>query len=91
MNQFDFVGNMPPAPPFKDIRNTRPSAAEEKAALCLELGRLCQKCPASVASGSINLTRNWVAAQKQARKIVANSRSSVAELSSAISNMMSFL
>jgi hypothetical protein len=44
MNQLDFIGGLPQAP-FKDIRNTRPSAAEEKAALCLQLGRLCKTPP----------------------------------------------
>lgn len=44
MNQLDFIGGLPQAP-FKDIRNTRPSAAEEKAVLCLQLGRLCKTPP----------------------------------------------
>lgn len=44
MKQIDFIGDLPPPRPFKDIRNTRSSSAEEKAQLVIELGRLCAKC-----------------------------------------------
>lgn len=42
----DLFGYAPPRAIFKDIRNQRPSTAEEKAALCLTLGELCRKVPA---------------------------------------------
>lgn len=47
MNQIDFVGGLPPAGPnaLRAVRNTRSSAAEEKAQLLLELGRMCQTPP----------------------------------------------
>lgn len=45
MSQLDFIGDLPPPRPFKDIRPTRSSSAEEKAQLLLELGRLCQTPP----------------------------------------------
>jgi hypothetical protein len=93
MSQLDFIGGAQeqPARPFKDIRNTRSTIAEEKAALCLELGRLCLRVPPSVANGSIEMTRNWVGAQKTSMKLVKSSRASVQELTSAIGNMRRFL
>ena len=88
----DLFGTPPlSAKPFRDIGNTRPSVAEEKAVLCMRLGELCKRCPASVANGSINLTRSWIAAQKQGVKIAANTRSSIHQLQSAISSMEVFL
>jgi hypothetical protein len=76
---------------FKDIRGTRPTVAEEKAALSLQLNRLCQSPPDSVRNGSINVVRSWVEAQKKALKTLKSARSSVQELTSAISNMRGFI
>ena len=94
MNQNDWVGDLPPQNPFKDIRSTRPAVAEEKAQLCLELGKLCHTVPAGINSGSIDKAREWMAAQKAAqkaaRKIAGNSRASVQELTAAINNMRRF-
>lgn len=73
--------------PFKDIANQRPSVAEEKAILAKQLNELVKVVPQSVRSGSIQRTRNWMAAQKSALKILNNKRSSVQELQSAISSM----
>lgn len=87
MNQIDFIGGGSVPKPFRDIRNTRPTVAEEKATLCLELGRLCSAVPPRVRNGSINLTREWVAVQKKARALVGNSRASVCELTAAITSM----
>lgn len=90
MNQLDFIGDLPPPRPFKDIRSTRSSAAEEKAQLLLELGRLCQTPPQSVRNGSINLTREWMACQKTGRGLCANTRASIPHLTAAIANMRRF-
>lgn len=39
----------PPAPkPFTDIHNQRPSTAEQKATLCLQLRELCNKPPQKI-------------------------------------------
>lgn len=76
---------------FRDIRNTRPTVAEEKATLSLELGRLCMSPPRSVVNGSIQTTRAWVEAQKSSLKMVKSSRASVQELTAAITNMRRFL
>jgi hypothetical protein len=91
MNQLDFIGDLPPLKPFKDIRNQRPSAAEEKAALCLELGRLCHKVPPSISQGSIEKTRDWVAAQQRALKVVNSKRSSIAAITAELVNMRKYL
>lgn len=93
MNQLDFVGNLPPMSErqFKDVRNTRPSAAEEKAALCLELGRLCLKVPDCVAQGSVEKTREWIAAQSAGLKLVKSARPSVPMLTAAIRTMRGYL
>jgi len=89
--QLDWVG----APhsdsrPFRDIRNQRPSVAEQKAALALELGRLLTKPPASVVNGSVQKVREWQAARARAAKVAGSSRSSVPELTAAINNMRRF-
>lgn len=91
MKQNDLFGGAPPPDPFKDIGNQRPSAAEEKASLCLQLGRLCLKVPHSVSQGSIEQTRAWVAAQKVSLALVKNSRASAPQLTAAIANMRRFL
>lgn len=82
----------PPAPPapFRDIRNQRPAVADEKATLCLILRRLVLKPPASVINGSVNLTRSWLATQKDAKSVLASPRSSVGDLSRAIVTMRGF-
>jgi len=89
MNQIDWVGSAAAtaAKPFKDIHNQRPSVAEEKARLCLELGSLINKVPARVRQGGVETTREWKAAREAAAKIAANSRSTVHQLTSAINNM----
>lgn len=90
MSQLDFVGDLPPPPLFKDIRNTRSRSAEEKAELCLALSRLVKKAPASVLAGSIQTTREWHAAQKTGIAVLNNSRASVAQLTAAIANLRRF-
>lgn len=95
MNQIDFVGGLPPSNAASVraaiARNTRPSAAEEKAQLLLELGRMCQTPPQKVCNGSVNLTREWVACQKSGKALCLNTRASVVQLGIAIKNMQRFL
>lgn len=91
MRQLDMVGDLPPAPEFKDIRNTRPSAAEEKAGLVWDLGRLCKTPPPGVVSGGIQLTRRWVAEQQKGLALCKNSRATVPQLTAAIAQMRAFL
>ena len=90
MNQFDFVGDLPPPPAFKDIRATRPTVAEEKAALLLKLGPHLTKVPHSVANGSVNLTREWRRVRDAAAKVAGNKRASVHEIQSAINSFGRF-
>lgn len=89
--QIDWVGSVPGGQPFKDIRNQRPSVAEEKAEKALQLGRLCLAIPPQIKSGgSINKVRDWTKARNAAAKVAANKRASVSDLSAAISNMERF-
>lgn len=87
----DLFGSIEPSAPFKDIRNTRPSNAEDKAELSYRLGMLCMKVPTNVRNGSINQVRAWQAARLAARlaalRVVKNKRASISELNAAISNM----
>jgi hypothetical protein len=90
VQQIDWIG-APQRKPFKDINNTRESTAQEKARLALELGNICNTCPASIKSGgSINDVRNWKHARESAMKVAGNARSSVNELTAAINSMRRF-
>lgn len=86
MSQLDWVGE-PQAQPFKDIRNTRGSVAEEKARICLLLGARINTIPAMVRDGTIDQTRAWKRDREAAAKVCANKRSSVGDLESALNSM----
>lgn len=86
----DLFGYMPPRPGFKDIRNQRPSVAEEKAALCLTLGELCRKVPLSICNGDVKRVREWRGHLEKAQKVLSSKRSSVQELTAAIQQMRSY-
>jgi hypothetical protein len=92
MKQIDFVGGIeePERKAFKDVRNLRPTVAEEKAELCLRIGFLCKKPPASIINGSVQMTREWVAARKAAMAAAGKVRSTVPELTSAVLRMERF-
>lgn len=93
MSQLDFIGGLesPQPSPAPIVRNTRPSAAEEKAQLVLTLGRLARNVPPSVRSGSIQKTHQWLEAQKKALALCGNARASVPALTHAIATMRTFL
>lgn len=81
----------PPAPrPFVDIRNQRPSVAEQKAALCMQLRALCNHPPQSVVSGGIGAVRAWKSVQAECCKVAAKATSTVPQLESAINRMRAF-
>jgi hypothetical protein len=86
----DLFGFAAPSVAFRDIRSTRPTVAEQKAELALALGRLINRVPRDVQSGSVNLTREWLSARTKAAALVKSSRASVNELTAAISNMQRF-
>jgi hypothetical protein len=86
VKQFDFVIEAEDLP-FKDIHPQRDSVAEEKAVLCKLSGELCRKPPPEIINGSVGATRDWLKRAKDAMKVVANKRSSVHELTSALSRM----
>lgn len=89
MNQSDWVSETPApaAKPFKDIRSTRPSVAEEKAQLVLQLGALIRTVPAAVRNGSVDVTREWKAIRDKAEKVARNARSSAQEIRTAINSL----
>lgn len=86
----DLFGFEAPRRAFKDIRNQRPSVAEQKAELAMQLRTLCLRIPQTIRDGSINKVREWQVARTAALKVAASSRSSVPELTSQISNMQRF-
>jgi ethanolamine ammonia-lyase large subunit len=88
MSQFDWISD--PAPkPFKDIRNTRASSAEEKAVALLELCKVINKAPPKLAAGgSINQIREWKVDKAAAAKIAASKRASTSEIHGAINRML---
>lgn len=90
MQTSDLFGHTAPKADFRDIRNTRPSIAEEKARLALELHRLVKVPPKSLASASVNAVRVWRAAHESACKVLASTGSSCAQLESAINSLRGF-
>lgn len=86
----DLFGHAPEAAPFKDIRNQRPSAAEEKAQLCLTLNRLLQTPPRALGAASIQRVREFKHAHKASLKVLQSKSSSRQELESAINTMRGF-
>lgn len=75
---------------FQDIRNTRPSVAEEKAALCLELVELCRTAPKSIANGSVDAVRKFLGELARSRKVLNKKTSSANDLRGAIANIKRF-
>jgi hypothetical protein len=86
----DLFGFSAPSRPFKDVRNQRPSIAERKAELLLELGALLNKVPLKVRDGSVQTVRQWQFTRAAAAKIAANRRSSIDDLTRAIGSMASY-
>lgn len=88
MSQLDWVGNTAPDAQARVIRNTRPSSAETKAVLVLQLGELINTIPPRIkAGGTVDSVRAWKKTREAAAKVAGNSRSSEQELTSAIKNM----
>jgi hypothetical protein len=90
-SQSDWVGAPPTVVvPFRDIRNTRQSVAEEKAQLAHELGSLARKAPPGCMDWSVQRTDNFRGAVARAVKVAGAKRSTVPELTSALNNLRSF-
>lgn len=85
----DLFGFETPDDRLRYARDLRPSNAETKAGLALVLGRLCNKPPEAVLSGSINKVRLWQARREKAMKVLHGARSSVQQYESAIKEMSS--
>lgn len=86
----DLFGFAPPASEFKDIRNQKEAVAEEKAALCLELNKLCKTPPRSLGAASINSVRQWRATHASALKTLNAKDSSRQQLHAAINSLRAF-
>lgn len=78
-------------PPFRDIRNQRPSVSEQKAELPRELGLLIRTIPPEARDGSIQVVRLWRSRVEAAEKIARNPRSSIHDLTRAIASMQAKL
>ncbi len=89
MRQTDMFSEQPRAG-FVDTRNQRDSVAEKKAELSLRLGELINKAPPARNIDTIGKVREYKRARGDCAKVAGNSRSSVNELSSAISRMELF-
>jgi hypothetical protein len=86
----DLFGFAEPRAEFKDIRNQRPSTAEEKAELCATLNTLLRRSPKPATVASIEQTRHFKHVHKTALKVLQNKASSRQELRSAINSISAF-
>lgn len=87
MEQLDWVSE-PKTRPFRDIRNTRDTTAQEKARLCLLIGKAMNTVPASLKSGgSINQVMAWKRERAEVEKVVNSKRASVSELEAALNKI----
>jgi hypothetical protein len=88
--QLDWVGELKETA-FRDIRNQRPSTAEEKAQLLKILGELMNKVPDRIRSGgSIEEVRRWKLERGEVAKVAGNRRSSTHDIRSAINKMQKY-
>lgn len=85
--QQDWVGSEPQEL-FRDIRNTRPSTAEEKAVQLMRLGEMVTKIPEHIKSGgTVGEVRSWKKDRDAAAKVAGNSRASINDITASIHNM----
>lgn len=92
MSQIDWVGAEPFIQPgFIGPKRRRQAVHDEKAALRAALRAtlkpLTETPPRELADYGVIATRQWVAAQKAALKVLNSERASVQQLQSAISSM----
>ena len=88
MSQIDWVGAEPFIQPgFIGPKRRRQAVHDEKAALRATLKPLTETPPRELADYGVIATRQWVAAQKAALKVLNSERASVQQLQSAISSM----
>jgi hypothetical protein len=90
MSQIDWVGGgrgpRQPAP----VGNKRPSAAEEKAQLCIRLGNMVRKVPPAYSDWSYERVVDFKRNQEFGIRVVMKKNATVTELRCAISNMQRF-
>lgn len=66
------------------ITGPRPAVAEAKAALVLELHRLCHAIPPELGSASVQQTEAWTARIRIGRRVKGDTRASIPELQKTI-------
>lgn len=84
MEQLDWVGG------FKDIRNQRDAVAEEKAVLCKQIGSICNKVPKNYSQMDVIQIRSFKKDREAAMKVAGSKRSSINDLTAALSNMQRY-
>lgn len=88
MNQTDWIGAAPFIQQgFIGPKRRRQAVHDEKEALRAELRDLTSRPPPWLNSAGIQATREWVARQKAAAKLMNSERASVQQLQSAVSSM----
>jgi hypothetical protein len=87
----DLFGYVAPREPFADIRNQRPSVAEEKANLCAQLNALLRRPPNPAAVASVNSSRAYKKAHKASLSVLQNKDASRQALQSQISVMKGYV
>lgn len=88
MEQLDWVGA--PERKFKDIRNQRDAVAEEKAVLCKQIGSICNKVPKNYSQMDVIQIRSFKKDREAAMKVAGSKRSSINDLTAALSNMQRY-
>lgn len=84
---FDLFGHAEAAKQFKDIGNQRPSTAEQKAVLLMQLGAELKVVPPHVRNGSIQDVRAWTAKRDVCVKAANKRNASVKEIENALHTM----
>lgn len=86
----NLLGDEIAAEPFKDIRNQRPSAADEKAQLCMRLNALLRRTPPPDLIATVQQARAFGIAHKQALKKLNGRNTSRPELAEAFNSLSLF-
>jgi hypothetical protein len=86
----DLFGFAAAPAPFQDIRDQRPSAADEKAQLCMHLNTLLKRTPPPDFIATVQSARAFAHAHKQALKKLNARTTSRPELSEALNSLAQF-
>jgi hypothetical protein len=90
MRQIDWVGGVREPRQPAQAGNKRPSVAEEKAKLCLQLGNMVRKVPPAYSDWSYERVVDFKRNQEAAIKVVMKKNATATEYRCAINNMQRF-